>query len=450
MERLIQRGNVPSSSGHSVQASHSHNPSLNIMKTQDDFPISGLPSEVQHLMINHLDAASMFSMLLTCHQYKNIISADCQHIWKKHHDARWKYSKLRRKPLRDFTDEIIEWSRENGWALHRKSLAPQIDQVEGAGDWFAEYLYRSKVDTTVLPDLTELSLGNLSSDRIWHKLIQHGEDILDRVLAIMTGKEDDKDLISVAWQENDVQFKYTLVGMRMAAMRENEDSVLRPCHKFYWGIGRYFAYQEWRFLHESGVETFIEDGAITISKFYRRSDHDDVHVLLEQLAHWLKIRLRERHGEPDQSNSTPYPIREILMQMSYLFGNEAPHDEDIIKDRTITGNNHDYYNPENSLIDQVINKGKGIPITLAVIYIAIVRKAFGIELDVIGLPGHIVVGVPQSISNERIFADPFHNGRLLTFEDCRDLVSRYNITFRDEFVNPMDHKAVWQRMIRNL
>lgn len=84
------------------------------------------------------------------------------------------------------------------------------------------------------------------------------------------------------------------------------------------------------------------------------------------------------------------------------------------------------------------------------IYIAVVRRAFGIELDGIGLPGHIVVGVPQSISAGRIFVDPFYGGRVLAFEDCRNIVSRYNITFRDEFVNPMDHNVVWQRMIRNL
>lgn len=255
------------------------------MKAEQDLPsISSLPSEVQQLIISHLDAASMFCLLATCHQYKSIISADCQDIWKKHHDARWKYGKLRPKRFRD---EIMEWSRENGWAAHRNSPAPQIDQVEGASDWFAEYLYRSKVDMTVYPYLSELSSGNQRSNTIWLELVRHGEDIVDRVLAIMSGKIVDKDLISVTTQgEDDMsdQIIGTLIGQLMTA----KDSAMRPCHKFYWGIGRYLAYQEWRFIHESGVDRVIEDGAIAIAKFYQRQDHEAVYAQLDELAHWLK------------------------------------------------------------------------------------------------------------------------------------------------------------------
>ena len=80
----------------------------------------------------------------------------------------------------------------------------------------------------------------------------------------------------------------------------------------------------------------------------------------------------------------------------------------------------------------------------------IVRRAVGIEFNVIGLPGHIVLGVPLSLGVGRVFVDPFHGGRILTYDDCIDIVNRYNITFREDMIRPLSHKDVWQRMIRNL
>ena len=50
--------------------------------------------------------------------------------------------------------------------------------------------------------------------------------------------------------------------------------------------------------------------------------------------------------------------------------------------------------------------------TLSIIYVAVVRRIIGVELDIIGLPGHIVVGAPSdgTSNTNRIFVDPFHQG----------------------------------------
>ncbi|KAL7476641.1 hypothetical protein ACHAW6_002489 [Cyclotella cf. meneghiniana] len=403
--------------------------------------ISTLPPDVQHVMLRHLDVASMFRLLLTCRQYHTIISTDCNKIWKNHHDLRWTYGKFRPKRHRD---QIITWSRENGWAAHRPAMDPQLGQVEDAGDWFHEYIYRSKVDMSVLPNLI-----NLSSRDCWSKLVRYGEDIIDKVLAVMVGERVDDDLKSIARRgENfsDVFNKVIGITEMSEPLTIHQDLVIRSGRKFLSHVGRYIAYQEWRFLIESDVDTLIEDGAITISKFYCYQDHEYIFSQLDLLANWLQKRLKQRLGEPAQST---YPIRDILIEMGYLFGASALFGEDL-GEIPFLGNSHDYYNPTNSLIHHVLKKRTGIPITLAVIYTAVVRRAFDIELDIIGLPGHIVIGVPQRISAERIFVDPFNGGRILTYDACRQLVSRYNITFREDMVNPISQKEVWQRMIRNL
>jgi regulator of sirC expression with transglutaminase-like and TPR domain len=58
--------------------------------------------------------------------------------------------------------------------------------------------------------------------------------------------------------------------------------------------------------------------------------------------------------------------------------------EDLVEN-PFRGNVGDYYIPSNSLIDVVLEERKGIPISLVVIYVAVLRRAYAIELDVIGL-----------------------------------------------------------------
>ena len=63
------------------------------------------------------------------------------------------------------------------------------------------------------------------------------------------------------------------------------------------------------------------------------------------------------------------------------------------------------------------------------------------------------MGVPFNEGDppsSRVFVDPFHNGNVLSYSDCQDIVARYNMTFREEMVQPIPNDHVWQRMIRNL
>ncbi len=79
------------------------------------------------------------------------------------------------------------------------------------------------------------------------------------------------------------------------------------------------------------------------------------------------------------------------------------------------GNEADYYNPANSCLNEVLTSKKGIPITLAVIYIEIARRlkkpVFGI-----GLPGHFIVEYHDGFSS--IYIDAFRGGKLLEASDC--------------------------------
>lgn len=73
----------------------------------------------------------------------------------------------------------------------------------------------------------------------------------------------------------------------------------------------------------------------------------------------------------------------------------------------------EYYDPRNSYLNEVIERRVGIPITLALVYIAVGRRA-GLDVRGISFPGHFLVRCAGR--DERII-DAFH-GRTLSRSEC--------------------------------
>lgn len=55
------------------------------------------------------------------------------------------------------------------------------------------------------------------------------------------------------------------------------------------------------------------------------------------------------------------------------------------------GDAESYDDPANSMLDVVLERRRGLPIVLSVVYVEVARRA-GLELAGVGLPGHFVVG----------------------------------------------------------
>ncbi|HYV39137.1 MAG TPA: transglutaminase-like domain-containing protein [Gemmataceae bacterium] len=83
------------------------------------------------------------------------------------------------------------------------------------------------------------------------------------------------------------------------------------------------------------------------------------------------------------------------------------------------GNQKDYYDPLNSYFNQVLERRTGIPITLSILTMAIGNRV-GLHMDGVGLPGHFVVKAVED--EQQLVFDPFHGGRVLTAQDCENVV----------------------------
>lgn len=68
-----------------------------------------------------------------------------------------------------------------------------------------------------------------------------------------------------------------------------------------------------------------------------------------------------------------------------------------------------YDHPDHSMVDLVLERRRGLPIALSVVYVETARRA-GIDLDGVGLSGHYVVGQFRDGSTP-VLLDPFNGGR---------------------------------------
>jgi len=114
------------------------------------------------------------------------------------------------------------------------------------------------------------------------------------------------------------------------------------------------------------------------------------------------------------------------------------------------GNREQYDDPRNSYLNEVLTRRTGVPLSLSVLFVEIARSA-GFDAHGIGLPGHFVVRA--DFGGRQILVDPFHDGRVITLEDCRDLVARSTgkaSLFRPDLVVPASPRSILTRMLVNL
>ena len=79
----------------------------------------------------------------------------------------------------------------------------------------------------------------------------------------------------------------------------------------------------------------------------------------------------------------------------------------------LTGATEDYDNPLNADLIAVVERQRGLPVALSILYLALARRV-GWRADALNLPGHVVVEVKGGIDSALI--DPFDHGTGITRE----------------------------------
>lgn len=132
--------------------------------------------------------------------------------------------------------------------------------------------------------------------------------------------------------------------------------------------------------------------------------------------------------------------RSILGQINWVLYVEA----------NFEGDSEHYYDPRNSFLNEVIDRKRGIPISLSVLYGA-VATAVGLPMSGVNLPAHFMLRVGSG--NDAIFVDPFHGGALLDRRGCEQRITQVlgrPTTLSASQLAPCSPGQVVARMLRNL
>lgn len=116
----------------------------------------------------------------------------------------------------------------------------------------------------------------------------------------------------------------------------------------------------------------------------------------------------------------------------------------------LEGNRAEYHDPRNSFLHRVLERRRGIPISLSVLWLDIANR-LGWPFHGVGLPGHFLVCRPTRSADW--YFDPFHGGRAMDRGGTERLVREVlgpAVFLTDEHYAAMAPRAIVFRMLNNL
>jgi regulator of sirC expression with transglutaminase-like and TPR domain len=155
--------------------------------------------------------------------------------------------------------------------------------------------------------------------------------------------------------------------------------------------------------------------ALAIAREFRDVDADGAVATLDALGTELGQLVAETAGDP----------AEVARACSGLLG--AGHG--------FRGDRENYDDPDNSMLDVVLARRRGLPILLSVVYIEVGRRA-EIPIGGVGLPGHFVVA--HFGARPPLLMDPFRGGAIVSAAGAH------------EVLRPSRPHEIAMRMLNNL
>jgi len=119
----------------------------------------------------------------------------------------------------------------------------------------------------------------------------------------------------------------------------------------------------------------------------------------------------------------------------------------VFTELEFSGSTTDYYSPENSYMNKVIDRRCGLPIALGMIVLFIARR-LDLPFQGVNMPIHFMLMYKSD--QEKVLIDPFDHGKILTYNQCFYFLEQNGVTPRSEHFQPSREPAILARYIRNL
>ncbi|MEC8141627.1 MAG: transglutaminase-like domain-containing protein [Bacteroidota bacterium] len=180
-------------------------------------------------------------------------------------------------------------------------------------------------------------------------------------------------------------------------------------------------------LEGVGNRAQLERAVITLARFGNPTLRESEYVKkLDYFADMIRSSLRYNRSEREK------------MQTFMKF---------IFEDLNFRGDNKDYHNPANGFIDQVIERRKGLPISLSLVAMFIARR---LQLPVFGvnMPIHFMLAFVGEKEEQLI--DPYDQGAEVSYDQCYFFLKKNNVTPKPDHFKMASDLNILARCIRNL
>jgi regulator of sirC expression with transglutaminase-like and TPR domain len=171
----------------------------------------------------------------------------------------------------------------------------------------------------------------------------------------------------------------------------------------------------------------LEEGAWMLA----RTQYPEINVTAYQaLLDSYACELRDRLGSAIGADSTLSKINQ------HLFSELGFH-----------GNEQNYYEPDNSYLNRVMDRKTGNPVSLCLVYLLIARR-LKLPIAGIGMPGHFLVRFQSSTAE--VYVDAFNRGKLLSKADCVKYLLQTSHGFQEGYLQVIGSRRTLLRMCSNL
>lgn len=200
------------------------------------------------------------------------------------------------------------------------------------------------------------------------------------------------------------------------------------------------------------------DAATPQLEYFRTLVAEDAHFILLEAAAAVA-----QDDQPDlDAMAVVAGIEDLGVKLSRRLASDAAAQQRLrllnhyfFRELGFAGNVNDYYAPHNSHLHRVLESRRGIPITLALIYMEIARH-IGLKVNGISFPGHYLVKC--SLPQGEVIIDPMEgrslsrdelDERLHPYKQARGLVGDYEIPL-GLFLQAATPRETLARLLRNL
>lgn len=186
-------------------------------------------------------------------------------------------------------------------------------------------------------------------------------------------------------------------------------------------------------------DNILEDAIFLLANYgYPELNMQKYRNILDEMGEKLNVTIDKLKTNPLIPQGDPLQIITIIN--NFLFYQQG-----------YKGNTENFYEPENTFLNDVMERKIGIPISLSILYLLICKR-LGLPAYGVNLPAHFIIKYVDL--KDEFYIDPYNKGIVISKSEAVKFLSRIGLTKEDfesiSFLKIAEDKDIIRRSLNNL